>query len=201
MSRDSRRPPGPGGTSHLCVIDRDGNAVALTTTVNGYFGSKLVTPGGVVLNNQMDDFSLESGVANGFGLIQSDANLVGPGKRPLSSMTPLLVFDGDRVVGCVGGSGGPRIISNVLQVFLAVFAFGLDPRAAVEQPRVHHQWLPDELTIEAEIAPEVRAALAARGHNVVVSDAPTAVQMIRVRPDGKLEAASDPRKNGAPAAP
>ncbi len=195
------RPPGPGGTSHLCVIDRDGNAVALTTTVNGYFGSKLVTPGGVVLNNQMDDFSLEAGVANGFGLVQSAANLVGPGKRPLSSMTPLLVFDGDRVVGCIGGSGGPRIISNVLQVFLDVFAFGLDPRAAVEQPRIHHQWLPDELTIEAEIAPEVRAALAARGHHVVVSEAPTAVQMIWVRPDGKLEAASDPRKNGAPAAP
>lgn len=196
-----QRPPGPGGTSHLCVIDRDGNAVALTTTVNGYFGSKLVTAGGVVLNNQMDDFSLEAGVANGFGLIQSDANLVGPGKRPLSSMTPLLVFDGDRVVGCVGGSGGPRIISNVLQVFLDVFAFGLDPRAAVELPRVHHQWSPDELVVEAEIAPEVRAALTARGHKVVVSEAPTAVQMIRVRADGKLEAASDPRKNGAPAAP
>ena len=140
-------------------------------------------------------------MANGFGLIQSDANLVGPGKRPLSSMTPLLVFDGDRVVGCVGGSGGPRIISNVLQVFLDVFAFGLDPRAAVELPRVHHQWSPDELVVEAEVAPEVRAALAARGHKVVVSEAPTAVQMIRVRPDGKLEAASDPRKNGAPAAP
>ena len=194
------RPPGPGGTSHLCVIDRDGNAVALTTTVNGYFGSKLVSAGGVVLNNQMDDFALAPDVANGFDLVQSSANLVGPGKRPLSSMTPLLVFDGDRVVGCLGGSGGPRIISNVLQVFLDVFAFGLDPRAAVEVPRVHHQWSPDELTVEPEIGPELRAALAARGQKVVVSAAPTAVQMIRVRPDGRLEAASDPRKNGAPAA-
>ncbi len=194
------RAPGPGGTSHLCVIDREGNAVALTTTVNGYLGSKLVTAGGVVLNNEMDDFALVPDVANGFGLVQSADNLVGPGKRPLSSMTPLLVFDGDRVVGCLGGSGGPRIISNVLQVFLGVFAFGLDPRAAVEAPRVHHQWSPDVLTVEPEVAPEVRAALAARGHTVAVSPAPTAVQMIRVRPDGLLEAASDPRKNGAPAA-
>lgn len=194
------RPPGPGGTSHLCVIDRDGNAVALTTTVNGYLGSKLVTRGGVVLNNQIDDFALAPDVANLYGLTQSDANLVGPGKRPLSSMTPLLVFDGDKVVGCLGGSGGPRIISNVLQVFLGVFAFGLDPRAAIGQPRLHHQWSPDELTVEPEVPAEVRASLAARGHKVVVSDAPTAVQMIRVRPDGLREAASDPRKNGAPAA-
>ena len=191
--------PGPGGTSHVCVIDRDGNAVALTTTVNGYLGSKLMTAGGFILNNQMDDFSLAPDVANGFELIQSNDNLVGPGKRPLSSMTPLLVFDGDRVVGCVGGSGGPRIISNVLQVFLGVFAFGLDPRAAVEAPRIHHQWSPDVLTVEAEIAPEVRVALGQRGHHVIVSEAPTAVQMIRVRADGVREAASDPRKNGAPA--
>lgn len=193
------RAPGLGGTSHVCVIDRDGNAVALTTTVNGYLGSKLMAAGGFVLNNQMDDFSLGPDVANGFDLVQSNDNLVGPGKRPLSSMTPLLVFDGDRVVGCLGGSGGPRIISNVLQVFLGVYAFGLDPRAAVEAPRIHHQWSPDVLTVEAEVAPEVRAALALRGHKVIVSEAPTAVQMIRVRADGVREAASDPRKNGAPA--
>jgi gamma-glutamyltranspeptidase/glutathione hydrolase len=198
--RKPDRAPGPGGTSHLCVVDREGNAVALTTTVNGYFGSKLVTAGGAVLNNEIDDFALAAAVANMFGLVQARDNLVGPDKRPLSSMTPLLVLDGERVVGCIGGSGGPRIISNVLQVFLGVYVFGLDPRAAVEMPRVHHQWAPDELTVEAEVAPEVRAALAARGHQVVVSEAPTAVQMIRVRPDGLREAASDPRKNGAPAA-
>ncbi|HVV87384.1 MAG TPA: gamma-glutamyltransferase [Kofleriaceae bacterium] len=200
------RPPttgrlkGPGGTTHLCVIDRDGNAVSLTTTVNGYFGSKLVTAGGVVLNNQIDDFALAPDAANMFDLVQSTNNLVGPGKRPLSSMTPLLVLDGDRVVGCLGGSGGPRIISNVLQVFLDVFALGLHARTAVEIPRVHHQWSPDELIVEEEVPPEVRAALAARGHHVVVSDAPTGVQVIHVRADGLLEAASDPRKNGAPAA-
>jgi gamma-glutamyltranspeptidase/glutathione hydrolase len=132
--------------------------------------------------------------------VQSSHNLVGAGKRPLSSMTPLLVLDDAGVVGCVGGSGGPRIISNTLQVFLSIWAFGLDPSAAVGLPRIHHQWMPDTLHVEPEIAPEVRAALTARGHNVQVSSAVTAVQAIRRRPDGLLEAASDPRKNGAPAA-
>ncbi|MBK9031602.1 MAG: gamma-glutamyltransferase [Myxococcales bacterium] len=192
---------GPGGTSHVCVIDRDGNAVSLTTTVNGYYGSKLVTAGGVVLNNQMDDFALAADTSNMFGLRQGAENLVGPGKRPLSSMTPVLVFEGGKVVGCVGGSGGPRIISNVLQVLLGMFAFDLDPRAAVGAPRVHHQWLPDVLTVEADLPADVRDGLTARGHTVVISPSPTAVQVLRVRPDGVIEAASDPRKNGAPAAP
>lgn len=191
----------PGGTSHVCVIDAQGNAVSLTTTVNGYFGSKLVSAGGVVLNNEMDDFAIDPAVANGFGLTQSEANLVAPGKRPLSSMTPVLLFDGDRVVGCAGGSGGPRIISNTLQAILGVWLFGLDPRAAVEAPRVHHQWSPDALTIDPEIAPDVRRGLESRGHTLVVNGNPTAVQLLRVRADGVIEAASDPRKNGAPAAP
>lgn len=193
--------PGPGGTSHLCVIDRDGNAVALTTTVNGYHGSKLVTPTGIVLNNQIDDFALAPGAVNMYGLRQGQDNVVGPGKRPLSSMTPVLVFEGGKVVGCVGGSGGPRIISNVLQVLIDLFVFDLDPRAAVGAPRVHHQWQPDQLTVDADLAADVRAGLAARGHTVVVGQPTTAVQAIRVLPDGSFQAASDPRKNGAPAAP
>ncbi len=193
--------PGTGGTSHVCVIDVEGNAVSLTTTVNGYFGSKLVTAGGVVLNNQIDDFTIDPTLVNGFGLTQSEANLVGPGRRPLSSMTPTLLFDGDRVVGCAGGSGGPRIISNTAQVILGVWLFGLDARTAVESQRVHHQWSPDELKVEADLAPDVRGALAARGHVLGVTGSPSAVQVIRVRPDGVLEAASDPRKGGAPAAP
>lgn len=193
--------PKRGGTSHLCVIDAEGNAVSLTTTVNGYFGSKLVTAGGIVLNNEIDDFALDPAVANGFGLMQAAGNLVGPGKRPLSSMTPVLLFDGDRVVGCAGGSGGPRMISNTLQAILSVWLFGLDARAAVEAPRIHHQWSPDTLLIEAEIPADVRRALEGRGHTVTVSPAPTAVQLLRVRADGVIEAASDPRKNAAPAAP
>ncbi|MBE7448385.1 MAG: gamma-glutamyltransferase [Kofleriaceae bacterium] len=183
------------------MIDGEGNAVALTTTVNLYFGAKLVTAGGVVLNDEIDDFTIDPAVANAFGLTQGAANLVAPGKRPLSSMTPVLVLDGDRAVGCVGGSGGPRIISNTLQAFLNVWLFGLDARAAVEAPRLHHQWSPDKLQVEPEVAPEVRAALAARGHQVEVTPLPSAVQVVRVRPDGVIEAASDPRKDGAPAAP
>jgi gamma-glutamyltranspeptidase/glutathione hydrolase len=195
------RPPRPGGTSHVCVIDREGNAVALTTTVNGYLGSKLVTAGGVVLNNQMDDFAIDLEIPNGYGLKQSVDNLVGPGKRPLSSMTPVLIFEGERLVGCVGGSGGPRIISNVFQAILNVWALGLDARAAVEVGRVHHQWSPDTLVIEPDMASDVRAGLVARGQHPLVRPEPTAVQMIVVGPDGALHAASDPRKHGAPAAP
>jgi gamma-glutamyltranspeptidase/glutathione hydrolase len=191
--------PGPGGTSHICVVDRDGNAVSLTTTVNGYYGAKLVTPGGVVLNNQIDDFAVAVDVANMYGLRQGVENLVGPGKRPLSSMTPVLVLDGDRVVGCVGGSGGPRIISNTLQVLLDLFVFGLDPAAAVAAPRIHHQWQPDALVVEPELPAAVRRELAARGHHLEETGDVTAVQAIVVGPAGAV-GASDPRKNGARAA-
>ncbi|MCE9571808.1 MAG: gamma-glutamyltransferase [Deltaproteobacteria bacterium] len=189
-----------GGTSHLCVIDEAGNAVSLTTTVNGYFGSGLVTRGGVVLNNQIDDFQIAPGAPNMFGLVQSDLNLVAPGKRPLSSMSPTLVFEGDRVVGCVGGAGGPMIISGTFQVLLDMFVWGQDPRAAVSAPRIHHQWLPDRLAVEPELAPDVGAGLKARGQTVEVSDTRSAIQAIRVRPDGVREAASDPRHAAAPAA-
>ena len=134
-----------------------------------------------------------------YGLRQGAENLVGPGKRPLSSMTPVLVIDGDRVVGCVGGSGGPRIISNTLQVLLDLFVFGLDPATAVAAPRIHHQWQPDVLVVEPELPAATRAALAARGHQVEVADDITAVQAIRVGPAGAV-GASDPRKNGARAA-
>jgi gamma-glutamyltranspeptidase/glutathione hydrolase len=189
-----------GGTSHLCVVDEAGNAVSLTTTVNGYFGSGLVTGRGVVLNNQIDDFQIAPGQPNMFGLVQSDLNLVGPGKRPLSSMSPTLVFDGDRVVGCVGGAGGPMIISGTFQVFLDLFAWGQDPRAAVSAPRIHHQWTPDKLVVEPELAPDVGDGLRKRGQVVEASDVRSAIQAIKVRADGVREAASDPRHAAAPAA-
>lgn len=195
-------PAGDAGTSHLCVIDADGNAVSLTTTINLEFGSGVVgARSGVILNNEIDDFSLRSGVPNAFGLVQSDANLVGGGKRPLSSMSPTLVFDGDRVIACAGGSGGPRIISNVVQVLLNVFVYGMDAAEAVAAPRIHHQWKPDVLRVEAEVPRDVVTLLRLRGHRV---DAgwrnSSAVQLIVVRPDGTREAASDPRKLGWPAA-
>jgi len=190
-----------GGTSHLCVIDADGNAVALTTTVNGYYGSGLVTAGGVVLNNQMDDFALAHGQANMMGLVQSDENLVAGGKRPLSSMSPTLVFDASgKVVACVGASGGPRIISATVQVLIDVFVLGKDAAEAVGAPRIHQQWTPDTISADADLAPDVIAGLEARGHTVSRSRAREAsvVQLVRVREDGVREAASDPRKGGPP---
>ncbi|HET6611553.1 MAG TPA: gamma-glutamyltransferase [Kofleriaceae bacterium] len=193
--------PRDGGTSHLCVIDKDGNAVALTTTINGYFGAQIMArQSGVILNNEMDDFALAPNTPNQFGLVQSEANLVGPGKRPLSSMSPTLVFKGGKVVGCFGGSGGPTIISNTLQVMLDVLVFGMDVREAVSFPRIHHQWLPDKLFVEPEVAADVRAGLSRRGQKVEVADHVTAVQAIVVGPDGTRYAASDPRKAGRPAA-
>jgi gamma-glutamyltranspeptidase/glutathione hydrolase len=189
------------GTSHLCVVDAQGNAVALTTTVNTYFGSGLLTPrSGIVLNDEMDDFALAPNQPNAFGLVQSSYNLVGPGKRPLSSMTPTLLLEGDRVVGCVGGSGGPRIISNTLQAMINVFVFGMNVAEALAATRIHHQWKPDRLVIEADMVRDVRTALKRRGHNLRVSPYATAVQMIVVDDRGVRSAASDPRKGGHPAA-
>jgi gamma-glutamyltranspeptidase/glutathione hydrolase len=194
-------PPKDGGTSHLCVIDRDGNAVALTTTVNGYFGAGLITDGGVVLNDEIDDFQIARGEPNQFGLVQSDLNLVGGGKRPLSSMSPTLVFDSDgRVIACAGSAGGPGIISTTIQILLDMFVWNLDPAAALAQPRIHDQWIPDELGVDAELSADVVDGLRKRGHTIAVKPWSTAAQAIRVLPDGTRQAASDPRHAGAPAA-
>ena len=190
------------GTSHLCVVDAQGDAVAMTTTVNGYFGSMLVgKKSGVVLNDQIDDFAMAAGVPNMFGLVQSEANLVGPGKRPLSSMSPTLVFDGDKVVACVGGSGGPKIISDTFQVLVNVLVFGMNASQAVAAPRIHHQWKPDSLMIEDDVPRDVMDNLKRRGHHLVPLEGEiTAEQLIVVEPDGTREAASDPRKGGRAAA-
>lgn len=191
---------GDGGTSHFCVVDGDGNAVALTTTINHYYGAKLVADRtGIVLNNEIDDFAVEPGAENLFGLVQAETNLVGPNKRPLSSMSPTLVFEDGELAGCFGGSGGPRIISNTLQAFLNVFQRDMDVSEAVSSPRIHHQWRPDELVVEDPPA-EVARALEERGHELDRSPYITAVQAVVVGEDGALEAASDPRKGGRPAA-
>ncbi len=193
-------PPTDHGTSHLCVVDGDGNAVALTTTVNGYFGAGLITDGGIVLNDEIDDFEIAKGQENQFHLVQSPLNLVAGGKRPLSSMSPTLIFDGDRVVACVGSAGGPGIISATFQVILDMFVWDMDPRAAVAQPRLHDQWLPDQVGVDPEIPADVVDGLVKRGHKVVVKPWSTAVQAIRILPDGTRQAASDPRHAAAPAA-
>jgi gamma-glutamyltranspeptidase/glutathione hydrolase len=187
------------GTTHLCVIDADGNAVALTTTVNLGFGARVVAgKTGILLNDQMDDFSLEPGVANAFGLVGSTQNAVAPRKRPLSSMTPTIVLDGDRVKMAVGAAGGPTIITATTQVLLNVLDFQLDAQAAVAAPRMHHQWLPDALMVEPEIARDVRDGLERRGQKL--RELPRiGVANAIVRTDKGLEAGAEPRSSGAPA--
>jgi gamma-glutamyltranspeptidase/glutathione hydrolase len=187
-----------GGTTHLCVIDGEGNAVSLTTTVNLGFGSKVVAgKTGILLNDQMDDFSLEPGVPNAFGLVGSTQNAVAPRKRPLSSMTPTIVLDGDRVKMVVGAAGGPTIISSTTQVLLNVLDFHLDAQAAVSAPRIHHQWLPDALMVEPDISKDVRDNLEKRGQTV--RELPRiGVSNLIVRTDHGLETASEPRSSGSP---
>jgi gamma-glutamyltranspeptidase / glutathione hydrolase len=187
------------GTTHLCVIDAEGNAVSLTTTVNLGFGAHLVAgKTGILLNDQMDDFSLEPGVPNAFGLVGSIQNAVAPRKRPLSSMTPTIVLDGDRVKMTVGAAGGPTIISATTQVLLNVLDFHLDAQAAVSAPRIHDQWLPEVVMVEPEIVNDVREGLERRGQKL--RELPRiGVANTIVRTDLGLETAAEPRSAGAPA--
>ena len=189
------------GTSHLSVVDRAGNAVAMTTTINTGFGSMVVAgKTGIILNNQMDDFAARPGEPNAFGLIQGEGNAVAPGKRPLSSMSPTLVMKGGKPVMVAGASGGPTIITGTVQALLNHLDFGLDATACVSRSRVHHQWMPDRLVVETDLPRDVVFNLAGRGHLVRPIAHPfTAVQVVLVGKDGLLYGASDPRKMGTPA--
>jgi gamma-glutamyltranspeptidase / glutathione hydrolase len=202
-----------GGTSHLSVIDAEGNAVALTTTVNLGFGAKVVAGRtGIVLNDEMDDFSLQPGVPNGFGLVGSTQNAVAPGKRPLSSMTPTIILDGDgdgdgdgggdgeRVKLVTGAAGGPTIISATLQAVLNVVDWKLDAQAAISAARIHHQWTPEVLMLEPDIPRDVADNLAARGHKTHASPSGhIGVANMVVRAGDTLEAAAEPRSPSSPA--
>lgn len=188
------------GTSHFCVADRWGNVVACTETINTTFGSLVVAPSaGVVLNNEMDDFTAEPGKVNAFGLTQSDFNTVEPGKRPLSSMSPTIVLRDGRPVLAVGASGGPRIITATLQVILDVIEYGLPLADAIEQPRFHHQWNPNVL-YRNQFAPDspVIQGLRRRGHEISSAHRGAVVQALQIDGD-RLIGASDPRKGGRPA--
>lgn len=207
--------PEDGGTSHFCVIDEQGNAVSCTETINLIFGSLVpVAKYGFILNNEMDDFTTRLGKPNAFGLVQSDRNLPAPGKRPLSCMTPIMVFDGaaagprssspaatERVVLMAGASGGPRIITGTVQASLHVLLFDLGATDAVGLPRFHHQWEPDVLQLEDALrGGEVESDLKQRGHTTGRRETVAAVQLIRAARSGRgYEAASDPRKGGLPA--
>ena len=189
---------GPGDTTHLSVVDGEGNAVSLTTTLNGSFGCGVLVPElGILLNNEMDDFATAPGKPNLYGLIQGEANAVGPGKRMLSSMAPTVAWRGSQVL-VLGSPGGSRIPTATSQVFLNVVVDGDALQAAVERPRVHHQWLPDELRYEAgTLEGPMRFELARRGHTLRSVDRVGEVCAVRLGPDGTFTAASDPRGPGA----
>jgi gamma-glutamyltranspeptidase / glutathione hydrolase len=192
--------PKKGGTSHLSVIDAAGTAAALTTTINTAFGSMLVVPGtGIVLNNEMDDFSVAPGVANVYGLIGSEANSIRPGKRPLSSMAPTIVRRKGKVVLVAGASGGPHIISSTLETLLDVVDGGLPLEKALAAPRIHHQWVPNLLFVEPTLEREARDGLERLGHRVTEAPEIGAVQAVAVSPAG-LVGVGDPRKGGGAAA-
>lgn len=187
------------GTTHYSIIDRHGNAVAATETINTYFGSLVVVPGtGVVLNNELDDFTIRTGVPNEFGLLMSERNLISPGKRPLSSMSPTILVERGRAVLAAGGSGGPRIITGTLQTILNVVDFGMSPEKAVAAKRLHHQWSPDRLLVEKGYNADLRRSLEDAGHRFGEYRHEAAVQMVYRKSSG-LYGASDPRKGGAPA--
>jgi gamma-glutamyltranspeptidase/glutathione hydrolase len=185
-------------TTHFSVADAAGNWVACTATVNTTFGSKVVIPGtGVVMNNQMDDFSIQPGVANYFGLVGAEANAIAPGKRPLSSMCPTIVFKGRQPIIALGAAGGPRIITTVLQELVAMLDLGKTPAQALAEPRFHHQWSPDELVVEPAFPGASRAALTARGHRLKEEKALSVSQVVARGPDGKtFVGAADPRAEG-----
>lgn len=155
-------------TTHYSVVDAAGNAVAVTTTLNGSYGAK-VTIGslGFLLNNEMDDFSSKAGAPNMFGLIQSDANLVGPNKRPLSAMTPTIVVKDGKTWLVLGSPGGPTIITTVANILIGVADFGLDIQQAVNSPRFHHQWMPDRIAMERNrFSPDTIKLLESKGHTI-----------------------------------
>jgi gamma-glutamyltranspeptidase / glutathione hydrolase len=187
-------------TTHFSVIDRDGNAVSNTYTLNFSYGVGLVAEGtGVLLNNELDDFTAKPGTANAYGLIGYGSNLPGPRKRPLSSMTPTIVLKDGKPVLITGSPGGSRIISTVLQVIVNAIDFRMPIDAAVSAPRLHHQWQPDEVIVEPGIAPDVLDVLARRGHKVTPTAPLTAVNSIAITPNGYVGAA-DRRTRGSLAA-
>jgi gamma-glutamyltranspeptidase/glutathione hydrolase len=183
-----------GSTTHFSVIDRDGNAVACTQTVNTRFGSKLLVPKvGIVLNNEIDDFAIHGDIGNVYGLIGNQANSLQPNKRPLSSMSPTIVLNNGRPEIVVGASGGPRIINATFQTILNLIEFKMPVTAAVESARIHHQWMPDRMGVEAGIAAEPRKDLEKRGHALRTQSALGVVQAITW--DGvTMKGAADSRK-------
>jgi gamma-glutamyltranspeptidase/glutathione hydrolase len=185
------------GTAHVSAVDLDGNAAAITTTINTGFGAGILVPGtGIILNNEMDDFAVAPGVPNVYGLTGTAANAVAPGKRPQSSMSPTIVVAGSRPEVVVGGSGGPTIVTGTLQVLLGAVVFEQPLRRAVDAPRIHDQGAPLPLAVEPAIPPAARQALLRTGHSVREVPVLGAVAAVGLGPDGAPSAAGDARKDG-----
>ncbi|MGD9699852.1 gamma-glutamyltransferase [Acinetobacter sp.] len=180
-------------TTHYSVVDQHGNAVSVTYTLNFNFGSGIVAAGtGILLNNEMDDFSAKHGVENAFGLIGGDANAIAPYKRPLSSMTPTIVLKNQKAWLVTGSPGGSRIISTVLQTLINSIDFQMNPAEVAAVPRIHHQWLPDEIRVEKGISADTLELLKQKGHKIVQKSTMGRTQTIQILPDG-IYGYSDPR--------
>jgi gamma-glutamyltranspeptidase/glutathione hydrolase len=204
---ESVRPGRPAGTeqmetTHYSVVDKDGNAVAVTYTLNGGYGNGITVPGlGFLLNNEMDDFAAKPGSPNMFGLVQGETNAIAPGKRPLSSMTPTIVLKDGRLFMTAGAPGGSRISTAVMQVILNVIDFGMNVQDAVDAPRFHHQWQPDKLSLERGISPDTVAILKTRGYDVDYSPGVVLAQVAAIVSDGGwLQGGSDGRSAAGKAA-
>jgi gamma-glutamyltranspeptidase/glutathione hydrolase len=188
----------PENTNHYSVVDAEGNAVAVTTTLNDSFGSRVTAEGlGFLLNDEMDDFAAKQGVPNAYGLIQGPANAIGPGKRPLSAMTPTIVLKDGKLFLVLGSPGGPTIITTVANILIGVVDFSLDIQEAVNAPRFHHQWLPDQILVEDRLSPDTMNVLRSRGHKLDVKHFWGDGECIMIDPKtGERLGASDGRNNG-----
>src|SRR5215468_7808735 len=183
-------------TTHFSVVDRFGNAVANTTTLNLSYGLGLVAEGtGILLNNELDDFAAKPGAPNAYGLVGGDANAPGPGKRPLSSMTPTIVLKDGKPFLVTGTPGGSRIITTVMQVIVNVIDHRMNIAEAVAAPRLHHQWMPDRVFAESGFSPDTIRLLEAKGHSVITTGTSGSANSILVTPEG-LTGAADPRQRG-----
>lgn len=185
-------------TTHLSVIDKEGNAVSVTTTLNNGYGSKTVVGGaGFFLNDEMDDFSAKPGVPNLYGAVGGEANAIAPGKRMLSSMTPTLVLQNGQPFLVVGTPGGTTIPTSVFQTIINIIDFGMSTEGAVYGPKFHHQWLPDEISVEKNFPVAIRIALEKMGYKIADRGGIGRVEAIKVLPDGSFEAVADNRGDDA----
>jgi gamma-glutamyltranspeptidase/glutathione hydrolase len=186
-------------TTHYSIVDEAGGAVAVTTTLNDSFGSRVTLPAlGFLLNNEMDDFTAKAGVPNSYGLMQGEANAIAPGKRPLSTMTPTMVVKDGRLLLVLGSPGGPTIITTVANVLINAVDFGEDIQRAVNAPRFHHQWMPDELSVEAwQLSPDTLELLEKMGHKIKRTGSWGDAECIAIDKNGERLGASDGRNGGS----